>query len=90
MDKFAAYIEIKKFIAYIFTCYGPKGEFVKFFGDSLTVGEVEIAVKKRLELTQIEFDGDSFDRELVRDILFIMRDRANEVENIKLKDWVTK
>jgi hypothetical protein len=48
--------------------------------------EVERAVQIRLSNMEIEFAGDSIDREIVRDIIYKMRDPKAQVEhNFKFK-----
>ena len=53
------------FIDYVMSFYGP-GE---IYDMNATREEVEDALAIRLENTEIEFAADSFDRELIRDII---------------------
>lgn len=53
------------FIEYVMSFYGP-GE---IYDMNATREEVEDALAIRLENTEIEFAADSFDRELIRDII---------------------
>jgi hypothetical protein len=53
------------FIEYVMSFYGPEG----IYDMNATREEVEDALVIRLENAEIEFAADSFDRELIRDII---------------------
>ena len=53
------------FIEYVMSFYGPEG----IYDMNATREEVEDALAIRLENAEIEFAADSFDRELIRDII---------------------
>lgn len=56
---------MEDFIDYVMSFYGP-GE---IYDMGATRREVEIAIGIRLGNTEIPFDGDSVDREMIRDII---------------------
>lgn len=58
---------MKDFIEYVLSFYGTGGEAI--YDYAFTREEVEAAFTIRLQNTEIEFAGDSFDRELLRDIV---------------------
>lgn len=60
---------LTEFVDYVMSFYGPKGLYKEFFKQPLKRAEVEKALVKRLSETTVRFDGDSIDRERVRDIL---------------------
>jgi hypothetical protein len=60
---------IEEFKVYCSSFYGPGG----IWDMSATDEEIDKATKVRLLLKGVPFDGDSIDRELVRDIILIMR-----------------
>ena len=53
------------FIEYVMSFYGPEG----IYEMNATREEVEDALAIRLKNTEIEFAADSYDRELIRDII---------------------
>jgi hypothetical protein len=59
------------FMNYVMSFYGPGEIHGDFFHHALTMEEVKEAIALRMQL-DIPFSGDSFDRELVRDILLRM------------------
>jgi hypothetical protein len=79
--------KIENFKKYVWSFYGTdEGIYKDFFGNNLKMKEVERAVQIRLSNMQIEFAGDSIDREIVRDIIYKMRDPKAQVEhNFKFK-----
>lgn len=79
----------KSFEAYVWSFYGPNEIYGKFFNNNLTMDEVKLAVSIRLHTTDTPFDGDSFDRELVRDIMFVMRGLTGQEHGVELfiKNW---
>ncbi len=59
---------IKEFYRYVLSFYGPYG----LYPMGVTLGDVKAATKIHLERTRVPFEGDSMDREQVRDILIAM------------------
>ncbi len=73
--------DMKNFKDYIWSFYGKdKGIYKDFFDNNLTMEEVEKAIKIRLSKIKLKFDGDSIDREIVRDIIFKLREPNAETE----------
>lgn len=71
--------DYKEFSTYVHGFYGP-GE---IYDLGFTLEEIKQAIKIRKahpNLKKIPFDGDSFDREYVRDIVLKMRDPNAETE----------
>ena len=67
--------KIEDFKKYVWSFYGRgEGIYKDFFGNNLKMQEVERAIEIRLSNIKIAFDGDSIDREIVRDIIYKMRD----------------
>jgi hypothetical protein len=79
--------KIENFKKYVWSFYGTdEGIYKDFFNNNLKMKEVEKAVSIRLSNIKIEFAGDSIDREIVRDIIYKMRDPEAQVEhNFKFK-----
>tara|TARA_R100000963_G_C4534160_1_gene34222 strand:+ start:166 stop:459 length:294 start_codon:yes stop_codon:yes gene_type:complete len=79
----------KNFKNYFWSFYGPEvGIYKDFFNNNLTIKELDRALKIRLSNMKLEFDGDSIDREIVRDIIFKLRDPKSKTEhkfNFKIK-----
>ena len=79
----------KNFKDYFWSFYGPEvGIYKDFFNNNLTIRELDRALKIRLSNMKLEFDGDSIDREIVRDIIFKLRDPNSKTEhkfNFKIK-----
>ena len=73
----------KEFVNYCFDFYGKnKGIYKDFFNNTCTKKEIIKAVNIRINApTKIPFEGDSIDRELVRDIMFKIRDPKSITEN---------
>ncbi len=69
----------ERFYAYVMSFYGPDG----IYNMGCTLGMVRKATRKYLSLPTTRFDGDSFDRENVRDIM--MNDYGLEFLNLKVK-----
>ena len=63
----------QEFVEYVLSFYGKGGIYADYFGTGVSKKEVEDAFKLRLKNKKIPFDGDSFDRELVRDIMLYAR-----------------
>lgn len=61
---------------YVWEFYKPNGIYGDFFGHTLTYGELEEAVTRRMKSSH--FEGDSVDREKVRDIMIEARKRMIE------------
>lgn len=70
-----------EFVDYIFGFYGPNEVWGDFFNYQLTKDIVEKYVDKFIK-KEVNFDGDSFDRELYRDFLLVKLGFSdiNEVE----------
>lgn len=64
----------KQFKAYFWKFYGKKGLYPKTL-PNLTSSEFNNALGIRLKNKNIAFDGDTFDRELVRDIILTKRQK---------------
>lgn len=64
-----------EFIKYVQSFYGPKGIYSEFFATNPPKpSDYKAAFRTLMALREkhgIEFDGDSFDREQMRDILFV-------------------
>lgn len=58
---------MKDFIEYVLSFYGAVEDSI--YDYAFTREEVEAAIAIRLQNTEFEFAADSFDRELVRDIV---------------------
>lgn len=64
---------MQSFVDYVMSFYGKGG----IYDMGATEEEVKIALNIRMKLRQdIEFDGDSFDREIVRDIILAMKEKV--------------
>ena len=74
--------EIENFKKYVWSFYGRgEGIYKDFFGNNLKMKEVERAIQIRLSNMKLEFDGDSIDREIVRDIIFKLRNPQAKTEH---------
>ena len=74
--------EIENFKKYVWSFYGEdQGLYRDFFDNNLTMEEIEKAIEIRLSNMKLAFDGDSIDREIVRDIIFKMRDPKAQTEH---------
>ena len=74
--------EIENFKKYVWSFYGEdQGLYRDFFDNNLTMEEIEKAIKIRLSNMKLDFDGDSLDREIIRDIIFKMRDPQAKTEH---------
>ncbi len=62
-----------EFIMYCWTFYGPEGIYGDFFNHSLRKSTLAKAVDLRMKSDQ--YEGDTFDREAVRDILLLTANR---------------
>ena len=73
----------KNFKDYFWSFQGKDvGIYKDFFDNNLTIRELDRAIEIRLSNMKLEFDGDSIDREIVRDIIFKMRDKNAKTEHI--------
>lgn len=61
--------KLQEFIDYVMDFYGNGG----LYDFKATLSEVKKAIEIRLLFKGIEFDGDTLDRELVRDIILTIR-----------------
>ena len=79
--------KIENFKKYVWYFYGRgEGLYKDFFGNNLKMEEVERAIKIRLSNIKLKFEGDSIDREIVRDIIYKMRDpKAHTEHKFKFK-----
>jgi len=74
--------EIENFKKYVWSFYGEdQGLYRDFFDNNLTMEEIEKAIEIRLSNMKLAFDGDSIDREIVRDIIYKMRDPKAQTEH---------
>ena len=62
-------MDLKKFIDYCMSFYGPQG----LYPMGMTPDEIQKAVRLMDLIGNFEFEGDSIDRERVRDIVRVMR-----------------
>lgn len=58
---------LNEFIDYVFSFYGPGEMYANFFNRPVTKAAIKKATLVRIQTGQ--FEGDSFDREAVRDII---------------------
>lgn len=70
----------QEFINYVWSFYSPNEIYGSFFENTLTKEEVEKALEIRLSNLETPFDGDSMDREMVRDIMFYNRGKRVDFE----------
>lgn len=70
---------IKEFPQYVSSFYGRNGLYDYGFSLDEILKAIEIR-KQHPNLADVPFDGDSFDREFVRDIVFKMRDANADTE----------
>ena len=61
----------EKFLSYCWEFYGPEGIYGHFFDHNLTLDELKQALKVRKIFPN--FEGDSIDRELIRDVILVLR-----------------
>ena len=74
--------KIEDFKKYVWSFYGEdQGLYRDFFDNNLTMEEIEKAVEIRLSNMKLDFVGDSLDREIIRDIIFKMRDPKAQTEH---------
>ena len=67
----------KDFINYFFGFYGSGGLYNSFFPKGITKKDIAGALEIRLKNKKVGFVGDSFDRELVRDIMLYQRGKRD-------------
>lgn len=70
----------QEFIKYVLSFYGINGLYADFFGKGVSEQEVKIALEIRLKNKTIQFDWDSFDREIIRDIMLYQKGKRNNLE----------
>lgn len=79
--------KIKEFKEYVWSFYQPNEMYGEFFEHNLTKEELDKAVKQRTSAKvkkNFPFEGDSIDREIVRDIMFHNRGKTEGLEyNLK-------
>ena len=78
------------FEEYVYGFYGQTGDSLygeEFFRSTggVTMAEIRLATKIRESNCELPFEGDSIDREIVRDILINSRNPDIEVEHNNLK-----
>ena len=75
----------KEFFDYCWEFYKPNGIYGKtFFNNTLTKKELKRAITIRTRIVSITaFEGDTTDREIVRDILLIIQNPKAMVEHFK-------
>ena len=77
----------KEFFNYCWSFYGKCGLYSKdFFNDTLTKQELKRAITIRTKImgeSRFHFEGDTTDREIVRDIIFLLRNPNSETEYFK-------
>ena len=66
---------LKVFTNYVFQFYGPNGLYAHYFQNRVTKAKI-LAATKALIASGADFQGDSFDREKVREILLTMDKNA--------------
>lgn len=78
------------FIEYCWKFYAPKEIYGRFFENKLTLKQLSAACD--LRMTSPNFDGDSIDREVVRDILRLALDPNVEYRAAEttIKDWIVE
>ncbi len=80
---------MEDFVSYVLDFYGQRGLYKDFFPpDGVTTQEVEAAVAIRKAQNDPPFDGDSFDRELVRDIMLAKKGQTPDLEHPVVMDWI--
>lgn len=72
----------KEFIDYFDSFYGPNGIYP--IGFKYTTKQIRLCIELRGE----QFDGDSFDREAIRDILLVVNNKLGGVASVGLKGVV--
>lgn len=87
--------EVSEFKEYVFEYYGKDGMWEEFFPPlGAAKGEINLAVKEYLDYSAGNTDqwggGDTFDREIVRDIMFFNRGTKTGLEYQKLINKIVK
>lgn len=75
-------VETHEFLNYVLEYYGKNGLYDYNFTDV----EVEDAFEHRISNIETPYDGDSHDRELIRDIVFARRGEYNKIEHLSIKE----
>ena len=65
------------FVRYVMSFYGP-GEIYDY---GFTVPEVKTATEQHIKTGRVPFEGDSIDREIVRDIVLENRASTNAIQS---------
>lgn len=68
------YKQLEAFKAYVWEEYGPRKQGGPLFDSNLRMEEIDIALHLLLANPEHDFAADSYDRELVRDIMLRRRD----------------
>ena len=66
------------FIRYVMSFYGPG----QIYDYGFTVPEVKTATEQHINTGRVPFEGDSIDREIVRDIVLDNRKSATKPHNV--------
>ena len=77
---------MNEFVEYVYDFYGPDGIYKDFFNPS--PDREEIAKAAKIVEANNNFCGDSFDRELTRDVMFAQRGQTENLEYPKVLEWV--
>ena len=83
----------KEFFNYCWSFYGKGGLYSKdFFNDTLTEQELNNAIIVRVffpteHIKRFHYEGDSTDREIVRDIMLLARNKNEITEHFKPKEF---
>lgn len=67
---------LSKFAKYLWDFYGPEGVYEEFFVPALSVEEIEKGIEEYQQQnpeSNLDKDGDSIDREMIRDIMLQAR-----------------
>lgn len=67
-------VKFNDFVNYVWSFYGPGEIYGKFFNENLTMAELVHAA--RFRSTSPNFEADSIDREIVRDLILVNRGQA--------------
>lgn len=73
-------MKTKEFEKYIYKFYGPTGIYAEFFDHCLNFDIIKRAIRLRKQIKSVQFCSDSFDRELIRDIMFVLLGKTKNVE----------
>jgi hypothetical protein len=81
--------DVSEFKEYVFEHYGKDGVWEEFFPPlGASKGEINLAIKEYLDYSKSNTEqwgcGDTFDREIVRDMMFHNRGKKTDLEYQKL------